>query len=348
MNIDERQAATETYQTILRQADDLRVMFARETSNITAAADVLRSTKRIITLGIGSSHHASLMGAWFLRAAGRDALAIHTFDWLHYPDQFPIRPDDGYVLFGHTGSTGFTRQALDRLVAAGAPVVAVGSTKAEHPGAKVVLRTTDPEKAATYTSSHLSAMAVVAALAVELGAQFGDALSRIPDQVAEILSHEADLWPIADLIEGKRIYAYGAPPDDVTATELMIKVREAAFHVIDGMAAEQFLHGPTVSFNSGDVAVVVNVPGPGQQRVQEIARVNQAMGGTIVAIGEAIPSVDGPVFVVPPTHPALSGLLTVVPMQLLATRLAAIRSTNPDSFRMDDPIYDAAFRKAGF
>lgn len=348
MTIDERQKQSETYQTIQRQPADLRTMFSRERGNVAAAAEVLGSARRIITLGIGSSHHASQIGAWFLREAGKDALAVQAFDFVHYPEQYPVGHRDAVVLFGHTGSTGFTRQALEALVAQNVPVVAVGSTKAEHPGASVVLRTTEPEKAATYTSSHLCAMAIVGKVAVALGAPIGPDLDAVPDQIDAILARKAEIWPVADLIEGKRIYAYGAGPNEVTATELMIKVREAAFHTIDGMAAEQFLHGPTVSFNAGDVAIVINVPGLGQSRVQEIARVNAAMGGTIWAVGEAIPGVDGPTFGLPVVPEAISPLLAVVPMQLMATRLSALRGTNPDAFRMDDPIYDAAFRKVGF
>jgi glucosamine--fructose-6-phosphate aminotransferase (isomerizing) len=348
VTIDERQQASITYQTIQRQPDDLRTMFAREVENVSAAATVLRSATRIFTLGIGSSHHASQVGAWFLRAAGKDALAVQAFDFLHYPKQWPTREGDAVVLFGHTGSTGFTRKTLDRLVADGIPVVAVGSTKAEHPGAAVVLRTTEPEQAATYTSSHLCAMAIVARVAVALGADFGDALDGVPDQIADILARQSEIWSVAERIEGKRIYSYGAGPNEVTATELMIKVREAAFHVIDGMAAEQFLHGPTVSFNKGDVAIVINVPGAGQERVQGIAKVNAAMGGDIWPVGQAIPGLDVTHFALPVVPEPISALLAVVPMQLMATRLSAIRGTNPDSFRMDDPVYDAAFRKVGF
>lgn len=348
MSIDQRQQASETYQTIQRQPADLRTMFGRETANVRAAAEILGSADRIITLGIGSSHHASQLGAWLLRESGKDMLAVHGFDFVHYPEQYPLRTGDAFVLFGHTGSTGFTRKALDRLVSEGYPVVAVGSTEAEHPGARVILRTTVPEKAATYTSSHLCTIAIIGKVAVELGATFGPDLDRLPDQIDEILHRQGEIWPVAEQIEGKRIYSYGAGPNEVTATELMIKVREAAFHKIDGMAAEQFLHGPTVSFNKGDVAVVINVPGAGQERVQGIARVNAAMGGVVWPVGRPVPGLDAGHFALPDVPEAISPLLAVVPMQLLASRLSAIRGTNPDKFRMDDPIYEAAFRKVGF
>ena len=50
----------------------------------------------------------------------------------------------------------------------------------------------------------------------------------------------------------------------------------------------------------------------------------------------------------PEVPEAISALLAVVPMQLLASRLSALKGTNPDSFRMDDPLYNAAFTRVGF
>jgi glucosamine--fructose-6-phosphate aminotransferase (isomerizing) len=346
--IDERQQATQTYQTIHRQPDDLRTMFAREQTRVTEAANLLGSASRILTIGIGSSHHASQISAWLLRAAGRDALAIHAFDFLHYPEQFPLQPGDAAVIFGHSGTTTFTRQALEQLVVEGVPTIAVGATTAEHHGVRVFLRTTEPETSTTYTSSHLAAMAVMALVAAAIGADFGPALAAMPDQVASLLAREAEIWPVAEASAGKRIYAYGAGPNAVTATELMIKVREAAYHSVDGMAAEQFLHGPTVSFNKGDRAVVIHVPGAGVERVAAIAKVNAAMGGEIWTVGRPIPGLTGDHFDLPDVPEMISPLLAVVPMQLFASRLAAIQGTNPDNFRREDPTYEAAFHSVGF
>ena len=347
-SIDARQQATQTYQTIHSQPDDLRTMFARERGRIAEAAHLLGNASRVLTIGIGSSHHASQISAWLLRAAGVDALPIHAFDFLHYPEQYPIRPGDAAIIFGHSGSTTFTRQALEQIVVEGVPTIAVGATTAEHHGARVFLRTIEPETSTTYTSSHLCAMTVIAQVAAAIGASFGPALADLPDQVELILARELEIWPVAEASVGKRIYAYGAGPNAVTATELMIKVREAAFHSIDGMAAEQFLHGPTVSFNAGDRAVVIHVPGAGQERVAAIAKVNAAMGGAIWTVGQPIPGLAADHFALPVVPEMISPLLALVPMQLFASRLAAIRDTNPDNFRRDDPVYAAAFHSVGF
>jgi glucosamine--fructose-6-phosphate aminotransferase (isomerizing) len=192
-------------------------------------------------------------------------------------------------------------------------------------------------------------MAIVGRVADALGAaDVGRALDALPDQVAVLLARETEIWPAAERAAGKRIYGHGAGPNEATATELMIKVREAAFHTVDGMASEQFLHGPTVSFNRGDVAVVIHVPGAGEGRVAAIARVNAAMGGNLWVIGQPVDGLEATVFSLPETPEVVSPLLAVVPVQLFSSRLAAIRETNPDKFRMDNPVYEAAFRAAGF
>ena len=350
----DRQQATQLHRTIHRQPADLRALSPREDAALDQAAALLRAADRVITTGIGTSHHASIIASWLLRSAGKDALPVHSFDLALFPEQWPYQEGDALVVFGHTGNTTLTRQALAHAEGAGVPVVAVGSLEAAHPGATMILRTTAPETTATYTSSHLCALALVARVAVALGAEeLADPLAGLPDLVQSVLDREREVWPIAEIAAAQgglapMSYAVGAGPNEATATELMIKVREAAMVKVDGMAIEQFLHGPACGFNAGDLAVVVNASGASTGRVGEIARVLRAMGGRLWVIGEAVEGVDAPVFDLPRLPEVLSPLLALIPAQLFASRLSALRGTNPDAFRMDDPVYDKAFTRAGF
>ena len=347
--IEERMRASALYPTIHRQPADLRALRPREDESITRAVDLLRNARRVITTGIGTSHHASIVGSWLLREAGLDAVPVHAFDLALYSDHYPAREGDVVIVFGHTGTTTLTRRALEARAAMGTPAIAVGGLTAEHPGASVILRTTEPERSATYTSSHLSAMVMVAHLAVELGAdELLEPLSLLPDLVQSLLDREAEVWPIAERAEHKRIYAAGGGPNEATATELMIKAREAAYAWIDGMAIEQFLHGPAVGVNAGDLAIIFNPAGASSGRSAEIARTLAAMGAELWLVGAAVEGVEATVFDLPTVPEPLSPLLAVVPAQLLAARLAALKGTNPDSFRRDDPIYKAAFDASGF
>lgn len=338
------------HETIRRQPDDLRRLMAEGWDSAAHAATMLSDANRVVLTGIGTSYHAAVIGGWLLRAAGLDAVAVHAFDLALYPEQFPWRSGDVAIVQGHTGATHLTRRALDAIVAAGVPVIAIGGKQASHPGATITLRTTEAERTATYTASHLAALTVLAQVATLVwearggnAADWRDTLAALPDQVADVLAREAEVAEIAARAVDHRLYAIGAGPNEATATELMIKVREAAFATIDGMAAEQFLHGPMVAFNPGDLLIAIHVAGAGRARVAEIARVAAAVGGEVWAIGDAIEGIGVRVFALPTLPEVLSPLLALIPVQLFASHLAMIRGTNPDEFRMHDPVYHRAF-----
>ena len=340
------------YRTIQRQPDDLRRLLTEGWGPAQDAANRLAPAHRVFLVGIGTSYHAALVGSWLLRAAGSDARAVNSFDFASYPESFPLRPDDAVVVMAHSGVKRFSSAAMTRARAAGVPVLSVGSLTAEHPDSQLVLRTVEREKSAAFTASHLAAMTVLAQIATELGKQraavgvagFREALAALPDQVAGVLAREAKIEPIAQEAIGRQVYAAGAGPNEATATEAVIKVREAAYGRIDALPVEQFLHGPLVTVNAGDLAILVNVPGAAAERVAEVAAVIAAIGAPLWLVGQGVSAAPAAtVFALPALPELLSPLLAVVPMQLLAYQMAALKGINPDTFRRDNPTYAAAF-----
>jgi glucosamine--fructose-6-phosphate aminotransferase (isomerizing) len=333
------------YQTMHHQPEDLRRVLTNGWDAAREAAGMLRGANRIFITGIGTSYHASLMGEWLFRTAGIDARAIMSSDFALYFDLIGLRADDAVIVMAHSGVKQLTMVAMEKASAVGATVISVGSQSAEHPGSQLVLRTTEREKSAAYTSSHLTAMTVLAQIATELGAeQFRETLNGLPDLVAGILAREDEILPVSREAVERRVYAMGAGPNAVSAIEAVIKVREAAYGWIDALPAEQFLHGPMVAFNEGDLAVVINVDGAATGRVGEITASLNAMGGKIWLVGKGVDAVpDATLFTLPTVDEMLSPLLTVVPMQILAYQMAVEKGINPDTFRRDNPVYGAAF-----
>nr|PZN62266.1 MAG: hypothetical protein DIU58_12705 [Sphaerobacter thermophilus] len=340
------------YQTMHRQPDDLRRLLDTGWEPAQDAAERLAGARRVFLVGIGTSYHAAQVGAWLLAAAGSDARAVLSFDFARYPEQFGLQSDDAVIVMAHTGVKRFSSEALEAAVASGATVLSVGSLTAEHPGSQLVLRTVEREKSAAYTSSHLCAMTVLAQVATCLGdkrgatatADFRTALEALPDQVAGVLAREDEVLPVAREATTRRVYAAGAGPNAVSATEAVIKVREAAYGWIDGLPLEQFAHGPMVAVNADDLVVLINVPGAAQERVREVAAVLAAVGARLWLVGEGVEAVpDATVFELPAVPEMISPLLTVVPMQMLAYQMAVVKGVNPDTFRRDNPTYAAAF-----
>jgi glucosamine--fructose-6-phosphate aminotransferase (isomerizing) len=336
------------YQTMHRQPQDLRRLLDSGWQAAREAAERLSNARRVFTIGIGTSYHAALVGAWLLRAAGSDARAISSFDFARYPESVELAAGDAVVIMAHSGVKRFSAESLARAEAAGVTRISVGSLTAVHEGSQQVLRTVERERSAAFTASHLAAMTVLAQIATELGemrrasatTEFRAALEGLPQQVADALARGDDVLPIARSGAGQRIYAVGAGPNEATALEAVIKVREAAQGWIDGLALEQFLHGPLIAINAGDLAVLVNVPGRASERIAEIARVLHGVGARLWLIGagvEGLSSTD--VFPLAPITELLSPLLAVVPVQLLAYHMATIKGINPDVFRRDEQRY---------
>lgn len=336
------------YQTMQRQPDDMRRLLADGHDQIRQAADLVQNAQRLVLTGVGTSYHAALAGSWMLRSAGFNAIPINSADIWLYPETALLSSDDAVIVFAHTGVKSSSAAALTAARNAGATVISVGSTTAEHPGSQLVLRTIDRETSAAYTSSHLCAMTVMAQLVIELAARTGndraagwsDALGSIPEAITNVLAREDEVATIASIVADKRIYATGAGPSEISALELVIKAREAAHAHIDALALEQFIHGPMIAVNTDDVVIVVRVEGGAAGRSAEAAMMWARLGTNVWIVGEPVDDLDAiGQFDLPRLPEPLSGLLTVVPMQLLAYHLAVVRRTHPDTFRRDDPRY---------
>ncbi len=341
--------------TLRRQPDDLRRLDRDGWEQAGAAAAMLAPARRVSLVGVGTSYHAAMVGSWLFRAAGFDARAILSSDLAHYPGQWGIGPGDAVIVMAHTGVKTDSGTALRIAAEAGTTVLSVGSLTAEHPGSALILRTVPRETSAAFTASHLTAMAVLAQVATVAGEDrgatgtvtFREALAALPGQVAAVIDRAEEIAPVAALANGRRVYATGAGPNEATALELTIKAREAAHGWVDAMALEQFLHGPAVAVNRDDLAIVIHVPGAAAERTLAVAGVLDAIGARLWVVGQATPDVPGAdTFTLPglaDMPEILTPLLAVVPMQILALRMATQRGTNPDTFRRDDPAYAAAF-----
>jgi glucosamine--fructose-6-phosphate aminotransferase (isomerizing) len=342
------------YQTMHRQADDLANLNRHNWEPALAAASLLEGCARVLLVGIGTSYHAALFGEWLFRATGVDARAVNSFDFATYSAIYPLRPGDGVVLLAHTGTKSYSSRALQRATAAGATVVSIGSATAEHPGSHLILRTVERERSAAYTASHTAAMFVLAQVATQVAAASGAgsaaewraALDALPAQVESVLARHDEVRALAEWAAFRRIYATAAGPNAPTALELVIKAREAATANIDALPLEQFLHGPIVSVNEGDLAVVVNVKGANEtarRRTAEVAGVLDRIGTRLWLVGHGAGELsDAVVFDLPQVAEEISPILAVVPIQMLAYELAVVRKANPDRFRRDDPKYAEA------
>src|SRR5947209_10508104 len=244
--------------TLLTQPEELQRLLD-EPSQTEAAAERIRG-RPVLLVGVGTSWHAAHHGVWLLEQAGVRAAAVHAADLALY--ERPLDQATAVIVLSHTGTTGYSRQVLDRARDAGVPTLHISAI-----GGGGEIETTAPETSYAYTASHTAALMRIAQLARALGADLD--LEAVPDAVAEMIDRPGPLLgpPPARLVE-----LIGAGPNAWTAQEGALKIREAAYVVAEGLAAEQFLHGPSVALDDRDALVVLEGGGPAEPRVEAIAQ----------------------------------------------------------------------------
>jgi len=281
--------------------------------DVQAVANRLKG-RRILVIGTGTSWHAAEQGAQLLRLAGLDAGAAQSAD---VAADGPV-PQSGQVLLAltHTGAKRYTATAVERARGAGADVVQISGV--DVAGADLV--TVSKEQSSAYTISHLAALMRLAQLARALGAPL-DRLGDVPDAVEAALGAQRD-----PIVVPERLIEYtGGGINQWTAAEGALKIREAAYVASEGLAVEQFLHGPSVALRASDHLVCLDGGGAGSERVQEIGDAAERSGVPVTR------------FVERDLGEPLSIFALTVAVQRVAVESAEALGTDPDSFGRDVP-----------
>jgi glucosamine--fructose-6-phosphate aminotransferase (isomerizing) len=305
-------------ETMDGQAEALARILADE-EPVVAVADRLRG-RRVLAVGTGTSWHAASQAAALLRAAGLDSFAVQSAD---AAVDGPLPREGGVLLaFSHTAAKRYTAQAAERARAGGAEIIQISALGV----AGADLMTVQRERSSAYTASHLGALLRSAQLARALGADL-PALGEVPAAVDRV-HHAAKGVRLAPPPE-RLIEFIGGGINQWTAAEGALKIREAAYVASEGLAVEQFLHGPSVALGDRDRLVCLDGGGSWSARLAEVAGAAEAAGVAVTRIAEA----------------GLGELLSIFPLtvavQRIALEAAETRGVNPDSFGLDLPRHEA-------
>jgi glutamine---fructose-6-phosphate transaminase (isomerizing) len=285
---------------------------------VTAVAERLGG-RRVLAIGTGTSWHAAAQAATLLRAAGLDAAAAQSAD---AATDGPLPGPGGVLLaFTHTGAKRYTAQAARRAQAHGAEIIQISGVGVE--GAD--LATVQQEESSAYTASHLGALLRAAQLARALGADL-PGLSAVPSAVDAAYRTPQD----DPALPPRRLMEYtGGGINQWTAAEGALKIREAAYVASEGLAVEQFLHGPSVALGPDDRLVCLDGGGTWSTRIAEVAQAAEEAGVAVTRVADD----------------RLGELLSIFPLtvavQRIALEAAETLGVNPDTFGLDQPGHEA-------
>jgi len=293
---------TELEVAIRAQPDELRRLAGLD---LPPAAKRLAAGERVWLVGTGTSWHAAELGASMLGRAGVDARFAASNE---FALRAPLRAGDGVIVLSHTGKSAYARAARQRALDIGATTVSITGAGT---GWDEAIETGEQERSQTYTGSYSSALAVLALIAGELGAEAlgPEAVVAAADATGDALETPGDFPEPARLT-----VLAGLGPFAVTAREGALKLREAARLLAEGYDAEYLLHGGAVPLTPDDALISLGT-GPFVERLAGAAR---EAGLTVAEL----------------THQG-DELMAQIPLtarlQLVALRRAEARGHDPDT-----------------
>ncbi|MDQ3378136.1 MAG: SIS domain-containing protein [Actinomycetota bacterium] len=341
------------HDAILAQPDAFARAAQRNEDSADRFVDEVASCRRLFLVGIGTSHHAALVGEHLFRlyGGGVDVRAVHSFDFALYGPE--LTAEDCVVAVSHRGTKRYTALALGRAREAGCRTALVtGEGEAAGDAAGPVFRTVAQEKSPAHTVSYTTAVAVLALLAARTGRARtgaetlpeGVLSEEVPTALWAALGTEDEAARLArEHLDRRRIWLVGGGPDAVTAAETALKIRETSYLQAEGLPTEAMLHGPFQCVEAEDLFVLVAPEGAARERTLEVAGLAREVGSEVVVVYDGAGEAPAGVRLFVPSIPEpFSALTCLVPLQLFSYHLALARGTNPDSFRTDDARFARA------
>jgi glucosamine 6-phosphate synthetase-like amidotransferase/phosphosugar isomerase protein len=336
----------------------VRRLAADETLGL--VADAVRAAaaagKPIVTTGCGTSEHAATAIAALLEEAldGPEVRTVQALESLRRP-----MTDGLLIAVSHEGGTQATNAALEAAHAAGArtALIAVSGGSPGAALADLVVRTEEMDQSWCHTVGYLSPVVAGAMLGLRVAGRRSDA-PAIRSALEANDDHRSPASLAAGLTGTDRIVVVGSGPDLVTARELALKISEGARLHATAYDVETILHGHLAAATRWTGLVLVATdealrPTMTAERARSVLAAAAAIGMPAAAIlgersaasipDEATPA--GRIVLARSTRvTAVSAALLgpILPLQLLADRLARARGVNPDTLGREDPGQAAA------
>jgi glutamine---fructose-6-phosphate transaminase (isomerizing) len=313
---------------------------------------ILRDVRRIVVVACGTSYHAGLIGRYAIEEWARIPVEMDIASEYRYRNPV-VGPGDLVVGITQSGETADTLAAMRIARERGATVLALTNimgSQATRDADGVLYTRAGLEVCVAATKTFTCQVVVMHLLGLKLAELRGTLpaerraeviadLKRIPHRIDELLeSIDGPVTEIADAHWDKNFFLYlGRHVGLPVALEGALKLKEISYISTDAYAAGEMKHGPIALLDESTPVVTVATDSPVLEKVVSNMQEVRARGAHVIAvategnreIGEHAESVVR----VPQTDWMLQPLLAVIPLQLLAYRIARRRGLNVDQPR---------------
>jgi glucosamine--fructose-6-phosphate aminotransferase (isomerizing) len=319
----------------------LERLLAAETANATAIArELARADVHYVLIAArGSSDNATRYAQYLLGTMNRLPVVPATPSLYTLYETQPRLEGAFAIGISQSGASPDVVAVLEEARRQGRPTLAItnepGSPLAQAAALTLPLHAGE-ERAVAATKTYLNSLGALALLSVALTGseeqlrELRRAPARVEAQVERSLADAAKLDAYRAIDSGSvvaRGFNYG------TAFEIALKIRELSAAQFEAYSAAELLHGPIAALRTGRPVVVVAPSGRTLPGLRALVAKLRERGSELIAVSddeELLRSADTQLPLVEPVPEWLSPLVTVVPGQVAAVRLAKLRGADVD------------------
>ena len=319
--------------------------------DITLTREQVEGFRRIVIVACGSAYHVGVVAKYALEQLTRIPVEVDVASEFRY--RHPIIDEKVLVLIisqsGETADTLAAMREAKRLGARTLSIVNVVGSSIANESDDVLYTWAGPEIAVATTKAYSTQLAVVYLLALYLADLLGtispeeyegylDDLQKLPEQIEAVLQNREHIQYFASRnFNAKDIFFIGRNIDYALSLEGSLKLKEISYIHSEAYAAGELKHGTISLVEDGTLVVALASYLPlfdkTMSNVKEVkARGAYVLGLTVEGKTEIEKETDF-VFYLPATNAMMQPSLMVVPLQLFAYYVAAMKGCDIDKPR---------------
>lgn len=307
----------------------------------------IRRCRRIIMIACGTSYHSAIATRQLLEELSEVPVMIElASDFLDR--QTPIFRDDVCFFISQSGETADTLMALRYCKKRGALLVGitnvVGSSISRETNCGVHVNA-GPEIGVASTKAYTSQFIALVMFALTMcedriskRARYEEILNglkELPDKIMQVLSLDSQIAAMSeDLKSKKSVLVMGRGYNYATCMEGALKIKEITYLHSEGIMSGELKHGPLALIDHNMPIVMIVVKDKVYSKCQNALQQVVARHGKPILLCEedddASAKYAESVLRIPHTVDCLSGILTVIPLQLMSFHIARLKGLDVD------------------
>ena len=319
--------------------------------DIDITKEEINQYERIYVVACGSAYHAGLVGKTALEKLAQIPVEVQIASEFRYADPI-ITEDTLVVVVSQSGETADTLAALRLSQEQGAKVLAicnvVGSTIAREAD-EVFYIYAGPEIAVATSKAYLAMLMAFYMLAIyfarskdllsdKKSRRLIAALKEIPDQTENLIEQCEDKMKElgAQISDQEHVFFIGRSIDYGISLEGALKLKEISYIHAESYAAGELKHGTLALIEDGVPVVALATQDSVLEKTLSNVKEVKARGGFVIGVTFAGDTEVGDLdyrIEIPPTEELLTGILSVIPLQLLSYYAAVERGCDIDQPR---------------